>query len=177
MGSCRGHRLLGGLVVACAVAAILATACSSGTGTTAATSARPVSGATLTIRGNRDFDTREPATRQTCREYASVFYATLLALNSGGSIVPYLARSYTATATSVTFKLRTDATCSDGTPVTPAVVKSSLQRMGGIRAADNAALFGPGPYTVSEDDAAGTVTFTVGRPFFDLGYGFTQLDP
>jgi peptide/nickel transport system substrate-binding protein len=180
MGHHRGHGLLGRLVGACAVAAIaliLATACSSGTGTTTGTSARPVSGATLTIRGNRDFDTWDPATCTTCREYASVFYATLLALNSSGTIVPYLARSYTATATSVTFKLRTDATCSDGTPVTPAVVKSSLQRMIDVRAANNAALFGPGPYTVSEDDAGGTVTFSVGRPFSDLVYGFTQLDP
>jgi peptide/nickel transport system substrate-binding protein len=179
MSSDRRRRFLGRLVVACGAALILA-ACGgggTGSGTGATSSVKAVSGGTLAIRGNRDFDTWDPATCTTCREYASVFYATLLALNTGGSIVPYLARSYTATATSVSFKLRTDATCSDGTPVTPAVVKASLQRMIDVRAANNAALFGPGPYSVSEDDAAGTVTFSVGKPFSDLVYGFTQLDP
>jgi peptide/nickel transport system substrate-binding protein len=159
---------------------MLAAACGgggTGAGAGSTSSVKPVSGGTLTIRGNRDFDTWDPATCTTCREYASVFYATLLALNTGGTIVPYLARSYTATATSVTFKLRTDATCSDGTPVTPAVVKGSLQRMIDVRAANSAALFGPGPYSVAEDDAAGTVTFSVEKPFSDLVYGFTQLDP
>jgi peptide/nickel transport system substrate-binding protein len=165
-------------VVVGAAVAMLAAACgNSGASPGTASGAKPVNGGTLTIRGNRDFDSWDPASCTTCREYASAFYATLLALNSSGRIVPYLASSYTATATSVMFKLRTDATCSDGTPVTPAVVRSSLQRMVAIRAANNAALFGPGPYTVSEDDAAGTVTFSVGRPFSDLVYGFTQLDP
>jgi peptide/nickel transport system substrate-binding protein len=181
MGPKWGRGLRARLVVSCAAAAILAAACggggNSGSGGSPASSVKAVSGGTITIRGNRDFDTWDPATCTTCREYASAFYATLLALDAGGKIVPYLAKSYTATATSITFKLRTDATCADGTPVTPTVVKSSLQRMIDIKAANNTALFGPGPYTVSGDDGAGTVTFSVGKAFSDLVYGFTQLDP
>lgn len=180
MGPKWGRGLRARLVILCAAAAILAAACGGNTGSGSASSTggvKPVSGGTITVRGTRDYDTWDPATCTTCREYASAFYATLLALNAGGKIVPYLAKSYTATANSVTFKLRTDATCADGTPVTAAVVKNSLQRMVDIKAANNAALFGPGPYTVSEDDAAGSVTFTVGKPFSDLVYGFTQLDP
>ena len=165
-------------VVACAAAALVLTACGGNTGAASSTSgAKAVSGGSIAIRGTRDFDTWDPTTCTTCREYASAFYATLLALDGTGKIVPYLAKSYTATATSVTFKLRTDATCSDGTAVTPAVVKGSLQRMIDIKAANNAALVGPGPYSVAEDDSAGSVTFTVGKPFSDLVYGFTQLDP
>lgn len=176
----RGRGLLARLVVIGAAAAIVATACggnSGGGSTSGASGVKAVSGGSISVRGNRDFDTWDPATCTTCREYSSIFYATLLAFDASGKIVPYLARSYTATATSVTFKLRTDATCSDGSPVTPAVVKSSLQRMVDIKAANNTALFGPGPYTVTEDDAGGSVTFSVGKAFSDLVYGFTQLDP
>ncbi len=180
MGPTWSRGVLARLVVVGAAAAIVATACggnSSGGSTGGASGVKAVSGGTITVRGNRDFDTWDPATCTTCREYASAFYATLLALDSSGKIVPYLARSYTATATAVTFKLRTDATCADGSQVTPAVVKSSLQRMVDIKATNNAALFGPGPYTVTEDDASGSVTFSVGKAFSDLVYGFTQLDP
>jgi peptide/nickel transport system substrate-binding protein len=172
-----GRSFPGRLLVTIAVAGLLATACGGNTSTGTTAGPKAVSGGTITVRGNRDFDTWDPATCTTCREYASAFYATLLALNSSGKIVPYLAKSYSATATAVTFKLRTDATCADGSPVTPAVVKNSLQRMIDIKAANNAALFGPGPYTVTEDAAGGSVTFTVGKPFSDLVYGFTQLDP
>ncbi len=179
MGPSWSRRSLARGATVIAVTAVLASACGGGSNnsTSGTAGARPVSGGTLTIRGTRDFDTWDPATCTTCREYASVFYATLLAIDGSGKIVPYLARSYTATATSVTFKLRTDVTCSDGARVTPEVVKDSLQRMIDIKAPNNAALFGPGPYTVTADDASGTVTFSVGTPFSDLVYGFTQLDP
>ncbi len=171
----RNPRRLGARMAGLAAAvALLVAACG---GSASTSGVKPVSGGSLSIRGTRDFDTWDPATCTTCREYASAFYATLLALDASGKVVPYLAKSYTATATSVTFKLRTDATCSDGTPVTPSVVKNSLQRMIDIKAANNAALFGPGPYSVTEDDAGGTVSFSVGKPFSDLVYGFTQLDP
>src|SRR5579884_1579422 len=179
MGSRWSRRFLARGVVACAVIAVLVSACSGGNagGNAGAGVARPVSGGTLTIRGTRDFDTWDPATCTTCREYASVFYATLLAIDGRGKVVPYLARSYTATATSITFKLRTDATCSDGTRVTPEVVKNSLQRMIYLKAPSRAALCGPGPYSVSAGDANDTVTCSVGTPFSELVYGFTQLDP
>ncbi|HZU74638.1 MAG TPA: ABC transporter substrate-binding protein [Acidimicrobiales bacterium] len=177
MGSSWSRRSLARGAIVIAVTALLASACSGGSGNGSVSKARPVSGATLTIRADRDFDTWDPATCTLCRAYESVFYATLLAVNSSGRIIPYLAKSYTATATSVTFKLRTDATCSDGTRVTPEVVKNSLQHMIDVKAANNAALFGPGPYSVSADEANDTVTFSVGTPFSDLVYGFTQLDP
>src|SRR5262245_42293942 len=177
MGPSWRQRVAGRMVVVAAAVAMIASACGGNTGSGPSSGGKAISGGTLSVRGNRDFDTWDPATCTTCREYASIFYATLLALDSSGKIVPYLATSYSATANSVTFKLRTDATCSDGTPVTAAVVKNSLQRMIDVKAPNNAALFGPGPYTVSEDDATNSVTFSVGKPFSDLVYGFTQLDP
>lgn len=84
-----------------------------------------------------------------------------------GQIVPYLASSWNVTANSVTFKIRNNATCSDGTPVTAAVVYNSFARMISPQTASRWAvtIFGPGPYTISKDDAAGTFTFGTPKPF------------
>src|SRR5260370_35952471 len=46
-----------------------------------------------------------------------------------------------------------------------------------IKAAPNPSLFGPGPYSVSADSSAGTVTFTTGRPFSDLVWAFVNIYP
>src|SRR5260370_34620679 len=106
MGGRVGARMLCRAVVVGAAVAMLAACGNSSASPGTASGAKRVNGGTLTIRGNRDFDSWDPASCTTCREYASAFYATLLALNSSGRIVPYLASSYTATATSVMFKLR-----------------------------------------------------------------------
>src|SRR4029077_8730130 len=94
-----------------------------------------------------------------------------------GKLRPYLADSWEVTPTSITFKLRKDATCSDGTPVTPTVVRNSFQRMIDVKSPYRATLWGPGPYSVAADDAAGTFTFTVGTPFSTLVWGFSDTFP
>src|SRR5579871_2820124 len=81
------------------------------------------------------------------------------------AILPYLATSWTATPTKVSFNLRKDATCSDGTPVTASIVKRSFERiLGGGR---NVATYGGGPFSMDADDAAGTFTLNLQTPFND----------
>jgi peptide/nickel transport system substrate-binding protein len=87
------------------------------------------------------------------------------------AIIPYLATSWTATPTQVTFNLRKDATCADGSPVTASVVKRSFERiLGGGR---NVATYGGGPFSMEADDAQGTFTLNLQTPFNDAIYAFT----
>ena len=105
---------------------------------------------------------------------ARMSFDTLVRKDTAG-IVGGLATTWTATPTSATFTLRKDATCTDGTPITPAIVKASLERLGAPATAASSAVsvFGPGNVPkVSADDAAGTVTVTVDRPW-DLLSGLT----
>jgi peptide/nickel transport system substrate-binding protein len=89
-----------------------------------------------------------------------------------GKIHDSLAKSWKVTATTATFQLKQGATCSDGTTVTPTVVKNSFQLFIDRKAPYLSVWFGPGPYSVAADDGAGTFTFTSGTPFSDLVYGF-----
>ena len=97
-------------------------------------------------------------------------YDRLVARDADGKIIPYLASSWEASASKVTFKLRTDATCADGTPVTPTVAANSFKRLFDPKTPsfNRPRIFGPGPYTVAADDAASTLTVGVATPFGDL---------
>src|SRR5262249_23516491 len=80
-------------------------------------------------------------------------------------------KSWTQTPTSITFTLRKDATCADGTSVTPSVVAKSLMRVA-KQSPQAARLWGKGPYTLTPDDSAGTINLTVRTPYGALLYGF-----
>jgi peptide/nickel transport system substrate-binding protein len=138
-----------------------------------------LSGGTLTIRALGDFQSFDPqgVFDDTTNAMAANAYATLLYLDPKGRLNGYLAKSWKATVSSVTFTLKSGVTCSDGTPLTPTVVKDSMQRMIGSKNSYNRVLFGPGPYTATADDAAGTFTFSVGTPNGDLVYAFIQNFP
>jgi peptide/nickel transport system substrate-binding protein len=102
-------------------------------------------------------------------EVAPAVYDTLVALSPNGrSYVPYLAKSWVQTPTSVTFHLRRDATCSNGTRVTAAVVRASFRRLLTVPKPDDSFLsdyFGPGPYSISANAAKWTFTFRTKVPF------------
>jgi peptide/nickel transport system substrate-binding protein len=171
-------RALLALVISCAT--VLA-ACGSGGGGGASTGGGKtyIAGGTLTIRSPGDFRSWDVQTTadSTTNMMMSNAYATLLYLDRNGKLEGYLAKSWKVSATSVTFTLKPGITCADGTPVTPSVVKNSFQRMLDIKAAYNPILFGPGPYSLSVDEAAGTFTFSIGTPYSDLVYAFTQTFP
>jgi peptide/nickel transport system substrate-binding protein len=136
-------------------------------------------GGAVTIRLNqdwRDFSVQTTGEGNT-QSLLQNAYATLLAQDASGKLIPYLAESYEATATSIKFQLKKDITCSDGTPVTPEVVRASLQNMITVKSAYNTVNWGKGPYTITADDAAGTVTFATATPYGPLSYGFSNAFP
>jgi peptide/nickel transport system substrate-binding protein len=178
----RTNRRLSGVAALAATLAVLA-ACSqptanNDTGRTVQ-AAIAEKGGTVTIRLNQDWrdfsvQTTGEGNTQTLLQNA---YATLLAQDASGKLIPYLAESFEATASKVVFKLKKDITCADGTPVTPEVVRASLQNMITVKSAYNTVNWGKGPYTITADEAAGSVTFETATPYGPLPYGFSNTFP
>ncbi|MGW1267130.1 ABC transporter substrate-binding protein [Streptomyces sp. NPDC002491] len=162
-------------------AAVAMTAVLAGCTTTGSTSADQSSGGAATatkIRTTIDVPAGfDPAKALSLPDYllARDSYDTLVRKDDGG-LVGGLATQWKNTPTSATFTLRTDATCADGTPITPTVVKGSLDRYLDPKTAapDLPTVFGPGnTVKVSADDAARTVTITLARPWSDMVTGLS----
>jgi peptide/nickel transport system substrate-binding protein len=68
-----------------------------------------------------------------------------------GKIVPYLATKWAVKARAITFTLRRDASCADGTKITPLVVLDSFRRFIQTphRTTFYTSMWGPGPYHIS----------------------------
>ncbi|WP_088318334.1 ABC transporter substrate-binding protein [Kineosporia sp. R_H_3] len=155
------------LVAGCATTGSAPTATSSGAGAASTTTVR------TTIVVPAGFD---PAKGASLPDFllARMAFDTLVRKDTGG-IVGGLATTWTSTPTSATFTLRTDATCTDGTKITPTIVKASLEHLADPKTTASSAVsvFGPGNAPkVTADDAANTVTVTVERPW-DLVGGLT----
>jgi peptide/nickel transport system substrate-binding protein len=136
-------------------------------------------GGSVAIRLTGDWDTLDPAMsiNENGEVVSSFVYDNLLSLDKKSESAPYLATSWKQTGTAITFDVRTDATCSDGTKVTPSVIAGSLKRT--FDPATKAPLvkryFGAGPFTVTSNDAQHTVTVDLGKPHNTTAlYGFTQ---
>lgn len=158
--------------VVLAIAAVLVTACSPGPITSSG--AAPVLGS-VAFRITGDWNTLDPGFAGTQGgQIASGFYDRLLAVDSSGKIIPYLAKSWKVSPGSVTFELRTDATCSDGTPVTAEVVANSFKRMFAPASKNTTKTrFGTGPFIVTADDPQ-HVTINVSSSLTSLLYPFTS---
>ena len=104
-------------------------------------------------------------------------YSTLLIRSGDGELAGYLASDWDASPTEINFTIKDGITCSDGTELTPSDVAASLDFY--FKSADRTVTtsFGPGPYTVSADDAARTVTVKLGTPFADAIWGFDDQYP
>jgi len=158
-------------------AAVAMTAVLAGCTTTGSTSGDLSGGRAATatkIRTTAGFD---PAKALSLPDYlvARDSYDTLVRKDDGG-LVGGLATKWTNTPTSATFTLRTDATCADRTPITPTVVKASLDRYIDPKTAapDLPTVFGPGnTVKVSADDAARTVRITLTRSWGDMVTGLS----
>src|SRR5258708_1947279 len=130
-----------------------------------------IAGGTVNIRLNSDWgvpiDGGQSVTTANGIALAAAMYDSLVYLDvSTGKVLPYVAASWTQTPTSITFKLRDDVTCADGTRVTPTVVYNSFARYISPELKSRWAqpAFGVGPYSIAKDDAAGTVAFSVAKP-------------
>ena len=180
------------LLVPAIAIALLAAACgpapTTGTGpaatgpaATAAVATPKVPGGTVTIRLPGDWGNPIDGGPTVTSAYgimlSGAMYDTLIYHDlESDKLEPYLARSWEVKPTSVTFKLRDDATCSDGTRITPTVVHDSFKRAldPALKSRWVSTTFGPGPFTLAKDDAAGTFTLSTAKAFAPLLQGFAD---
>ncbi|MFF5213056.1 ABC transporter substrate-binding protein [Streptosporangium sp. NPDC000396] len=93
-------------------------------------------------------------------------YDTLVGMRPDGTLTPALATKWDIRPESVTFTLRKDVTCADGSPVTPSVVAENFTHI--ADPATKSPVYGvlvPAGIKAEADDAAGTVTLTMPQPF------------
>jgi peptide/nickel transport system substrate-binding protein len=146
--------------------------------TSSRTSASGTQSATDTIRTTIDVPAGfDPAKTASLPDYLVARYGfdTLVRKDEGG-LVPGLATEWTSTPTSATFTLRQDATCDDGTAITPTIVKKSLDYLAAAKTASPVAvtIFGPGNTpTITADDSAHTVKIEVPNPNSELATGLS----
>jgi peptide/nickel transport system substrate-binding protein len=115
--------------------------------------------------------------------YSYVGYDRLVAFGKDGkTVLPYIAKSWTQTPKTrprtITFTLRRDAKCSDGTPITPLVVLNSFKRYIQVpKTTGNLLLgfFGKGPYHISANMKKWTFTWHTETPYASMIYGFAQV--
>ncbi|MBS1890701.1 MAG: ABC transporter substrate-binding protein [Actinobacteria bacterium] len=140
-------------------------------------------GGDVTIRSVDDVDTFDPATTGATNlavQAIALTYDRLVYLSPTGEVEPYLAKSWTTTPTSATFRIATGAKCDDGTPVTPEVVANSLRYSLAASTAGPYAgyVLGPGKLkSVTADEGAGTVTVTLTKPYNALVMSFATAFP
>jgi peptide/nickel transport system substrate-binding protein len=151
----------------CALMSLGIAACG-GSGT-----AGPVSKSAVSIRlVFGDFDTLNPATTETYSgpEMDEFLYDRLVSQTASGKIVPYLATSWKVTATAATFHIRHGATCTDGTAITPTVIKNSLDYLAAPATGAFATplTFGASTPAITADNTAGTVEISLAKPYPEL---------
>ncbi|MFI6800000.1 ABC transporter substrate-binding protein [Streptosporangium canum] len=96
----------------------------------------------------------------------SLAYDTLARIGPDGKIIPGLAEKWDIRPDSVTFTLRKDVTCSDGSKLTPTDVAANVNHI--ADPASKSPIYGvlvPTGMKAEADDAAGTVTLSTPKPF------------
>ncbi|MDR6989142.1 peptide/nickel transport system substrate-binding protein [Paenarthrobacter nitroguajacolicus] len=159
---------------------LLLTGCTTGATTSNnGSSANAGAGATTTVRTTIDLPGGfDPTQARSLPDYiaARMSFDTLLRKDADNKLAPGLAESWQTSGTGAVFTLRKDATCSDGTPITPTVVKNSLEYLTSKDAGSSVPpqVFGnAGPPTITADDAAGTLSVTPAAPWPDMLTGLT----
>lgn len=173
----RGHRLAP-VATAVVAIAVVATGCTTGTGTTAGSpAAGQVSTDTIRTVVNADPTSFAPVEVRNADDYASnrLLFSTLVRRDENNKIVPDLATRWDITPTQGTFTIRSGATCADGTPITAGVVAESLKVFASpnSKSSFRPLVLGQGPATVTADEAAGTVTVQLAQPWTDLLQGLS----
>ncbi|WP_439678279.1 ABC transporter substrate-binding protein [Embleya sp. MST-111070] len=107
---------------------------------------------------------------------ARVLYDTLVRRDDGGKLIPGIAESWKATATTVDLKIRSGVTCSDGSPLTATDVAASLTYFAAPETKAPAAkqVFGTGTMTATGDNAASTVRIELDHSWADMMFGLAM---
>src|SRR5262249_42626834 len=152
----------------------------SGTTTTGSVAGAPTAAAkanfgpstTLNIRLEGPWDTFDPnnSANLPSTQLNAALYDRLLWMTPDKQLVPYLASSWEQSGNTLKFTLRKNVTCNDGTPLTASAVAQSFDRLLGIsdpktRSTTSIGEFGPGPFTLTADDATGVFTLTLASPW------------
>ena len=105
-------------------------------------------------------------------------YDSLINIDEQGELVSGLAEKWTGTNTTVTYTLRKNVTCSDGTALTASQIAKNITFVGDVKnASTRVGVFVPAGATATGDDTAGTVTVTSPSPdpFLDRNVGGLQI--
>ncbi len=165
------------------IVATLAAACSSsdgggGQGADADGTSSGYSTDTISTLLNTDPSGFDPARATAADDYTvdRMLFDSLLRKDADNALVGGLASDWEQVdASSYTFTIRDDATCSDGTAITPSVVAASLTHFADPATKSNftALAFGYGTPTFTPDDAAGTLAISLDQPWSELLNGVT----
>ncbi|GAA3106473.1 ABC transporter substrate-binding protein [Streptosporangium carneum] len=144
---------------------LLAAACG---GAESSPSGKPVEGGTFSFALPADPGLLDPAMGilGVTNTVLSLAYDTLVNQTPDGKIVPGLAEKWDVKPDSVTFTLRKDVTCSDGSKLTAADVAENVNHI--ADPATKSPIYGvlvPAGMTAKADEAAGTVTLSTPKPF------------
>jgi peptide/nickel transport system substrate-binding protein len=120
----------------------------------------------------------DPALARAADDYVvdRMLFDTLLRKDDGNTLVGGLATEWeAASASDYTFTIRDDASCADGTPITPTVVADSLSRFADPATASTGRTLALGGASaeITPDDAAGTVHVQLSEDWADFLTGMT----
>ncbi len=102
----------------------------------------------------------------------ALLYSTLVYQDENHELAPGLATGWEAEPTRAELTIRDDATCADGTAITPTVVKTSLDAFAS-QSPTAGLVFGPQSPLITADDEAGTVEVALETPWADLLQGLS----
>jgi peptide/nickel transport system substrate-binding protein len=153
----------------------LAAGCGNGSSTT---TTKQVAGGTVIERLGGDytsFDYLNSVLNTPGTLIITAFYDRLVSYDEKGNLTGYVAKSWKTTATTATFTVRNDVKCADGTLLKPGDIAASVKAvLAAAPLTGTSRLFGGGPFTVTSDDSAATVTVTSSAPFTNLVSGFAD---
>lgn len=150
-------------VAACLAASLLAAGCGTGSGR-----AGSAGGDAFSFAIKSDPGLLDPARVQNTTTYTalSLAYDTLVHIGPDGRVVPGLARKWDVKPSSVTFALRRNVTCADGSPVRASTIAANVDHL--TDPATKSPAYGsviPTGLSAKADDTAGTVTLSTPKPF------------
>lgn len=156
-----------GLAALAAAAALVLSGC-----TPAPSSTSGAGGGAEAIRSNLTTDPKgfSPWEASGYDDYLmnGLMFAPLVYKDDGNVFTPGLATEWDVTPQRVDFTIRDDATCGDGTPITPSIVAASLAEFQKSSQVFGQPTFGPSTPVISGDDAGGIVTVELAQPWTDV---------
>jgi peptide/nickel transport system substrate-binding protein len=169
------------LAASVVVASTLAlSGCAGGSGSTSASSSGKASYSTTTVNTqlNTNPSTFDPNAGHAADDYtvARMLFDSLLRKDANNKIIGGIASSYKAVSPSdYTFKIRTDATCADGTKITPTIVKNSLEHFASpeVHSMFKALAFGNGTPTFTANDSTNSLELKLSEPWSEVPAGLT----